>query len=410
MKQNIIKAVNYLNLFSILYITASSIYYYPVQKIGFYLFFGSYFLELLLEKKWLNIKMDKKHFYYIVLFLFFLMALIYYPFENSTKYTMLLLEKRFSLFGFALVGFLGVNNKFKLNYFLNTFIISSIVAIVYLVFVRVGIHEFISDPLRADVFKILRIQYVNSHMVFNFYLNIALISTWYILTRSWNRTIWWKRYLYIAALTVILSFLSISEGRSGFIVGLLLMLSFIFFEIWKRRKVMGIVIGFLIPFLLIGIASNHKRMDKKSLEGESRLFLWQSGVSVIKEKPIFGHGISDAQEAFDVARAQYQTEEYRLNWINSKHLDSHDQYLQTTMEFGIPGLLILLFLYIFPIFIVEKNRRLFAILMLFLCAYQSVFDMFITGPFSALFGILMILLLSVKNNIVKKTPEKKIES
>ncbi|HEY5589918.1 MAG TPA: hypothetical protein VIK55_02765, partial [Paludibacter sp.] len=142
MKQNIIKAVNYLNLFSILYITASSIYYYPVQKIGFYLFFGSYFLELLLEKKWLNIKMDKKHFYYIVLFLFFLMALIYYPFENSTKYTMLLLEKRFSLFGFALVGFLGVNNKFKLNYFLNTFIISSIVAIVYLVFVRVGIHEF----------------------------------------------------------------------------------------------------------------------------------------------------------------------------------------------------------------------------------------------------------------------------
>jgi len=71
MKQNIIKAVNYLNLFSILYITASSIYYYPVQKIGFYLFFGSYFLELLLEKKWLNIKMDKNIFITSYCFCFF---------------------------------------------------------------------------------------------------------------------------------------------------------------------------------------------------------------------------------------------------------------------------------------------------------------------------------------------------
>lgn len=402
MRQKFSLAINYLNLFSALLLTASSIYYYPLQKIGLNLFFASYILEILVDKKWLTVKLDKKHLYFIVLAVFFLLALIYLPFEDSTKYTMKLLEKRFALFGFALVGFFGLNKKFKLNYFLNTFIISSIVAIIYLVFIRVGIVEFINNPQRDEIFTINRMTYVNSHMVFNFYLNVSLISVWYILTRSWSRTIWWKRYLYIAGMTIILSFLSISEGRTGFAIGLLLMLSFIFVEIWKRRKVMGIVVGLLIPFLLIGIASQHKRMTEKSLETEPRWFLWESAMSVIKEKPIFGHGICDAQVHFDTARAKFQTEEYRLIWIKSKHLDCHNQYLQTSMEFGVIGLLSLLFLYFYPILIVEKNRKLFSIFLLFLCAYQSVFDMFITGPFASIFGIITILILSVENNIVKK--------
>ena len=137
-------------------------------------------------------------------------------------------------------------------------------------------------------------------------------------------------------------------------------------------------------------------------------FLWQSAVSVIKESPVWGVGISDAQEKFDLARPKYQTEEYRLRWIDSK-IDSHSQYLQTTMEFGIFGLLILLFLYAYPVFIAENNRKLFSFFILFLCAYQSVFDMFITGPFSAIFGILMILVLSVENNIVKMPDQESLE-
>ncbi|MFA6581942.1 MAG: O-antigen ligase family protein [Paludibacter sp.] len=402
MKQQIIKYLNYLNLISILYLVASSIYTYRVQKIGFYAFFATYILEIILEKKWVNIQFDTKRIYYIVLAFFFFLAIIYLPFENSRKYTYLLLENRTSLFGFALVGFFGVNKEFKLNYFLNTFIISSIVAIAYLVFYRIGFMEFIHNPLRAELFTAERIKYVNSHMLFNFYLNVSLICVWFILTRSWTRTIWWKNYLYIGALTVILGFLSISEGRSGFAIGILLVLCFVFYEIWKRRKVMGLIAGLLIPFLFIGIASQQRRMSEKMLETEPRWFLWESAVSVIKEKPVLGFGISDAQEKFDVARTKYQTEDYRLNWINSKHLDSHDQYLQTTMEFGVFGLIILLFLYFYPIKIADKNKKAFTVLIIFLCAYQSVFDMFVTGPFAVLFGILMLLILSVENNIVKK--------
>ena len=406
MKDSILKAVNYFNLLSALYLTASLIYYYPVQKIGFFLFFGSFLIEIFLGRKWNNIHFDKKSVYYFGMLFFFLLAIFYLPFESSTKYSHLLIDKRLALLGFSIVGIVGLNKKFKLNYFLNTFIISSIVAICYLIFIRIGLSEFLSNPLRFEVFTAQRIKYVNSHMIFNFYMNVSLISIWFLLTRTWKRTIWWKRYLYIAAMTIIFSILSVSEGRSGFLMGILLMLSFIFFEIWKRRKMLGLIIGFLVPFLLIGIVSNHKRMSEKELEGEPRIFLWKSALSVIKEKPILGFGISDAQEKFDVARTKFQTEEYRLSWITHKHLDSHNQYLQTTMEFGIIGFLILLFLYFYPIFIADKNKRFFSILLLFLCAYQSLFDMFLTGPFSTFFGVIIILILSVENNVVRLSTNK----
>jgi O-antigen ligase len=339
---------------------------------------------------------------------FFFLAFVYYPFENTQKYFTWLVGRRFALLGFAGVGFFGVNTKYKLNYFLNTFIISSIIAIFYIIFLRIGIVNFIINHDRESLFTAQRILYVNSHMVFNLFLNISLVCIWYILTRSWKRMAWWKLFLYIFALTLIFGILSISEGRSGFITGILLMLCFIFFEIWKRKKRIGIVVGFLVPFLLIGIVSQQRRMSEKDIKTEPRIFLWKAALDVIKEKPVFGYGISNAQEQFDIARAKYQTEEYRIDWKHIRILTSHNQFLQTTMEFGIFGLLILLFLYFYPIFIADINRKLFAFLLIFPCLYQSLFDVVITGVnYASIYGILMVLILSVENNVVQKTPKTK---
>lgn len=397
--------LNYINLFSAMYLTATQIYYYHIQNAAFYLFFISYIVEIFVDKKWQNIQLDKKRIYFIVMAFFFMLAVIYLPFEQSRKYTHLLFEKRYSLIGFALVGFFGVNDKFRLNYLLNTFIISSVVAIGYLIFIKVGIHQFISSPQRVDIYVDFRNKFVNSHMLYDFYLNVSLIGIWYILTRSWDRTVWWKIVLYIGALMTTLGGLAVSEGRSGFLIGIILVLSFVFFEIWKRKKIAGIVIAVLIPFVFIVLASHHKRMNENEIRKEPRIFLWKAAVSVVRENPILGNGISDAQEKFDVSRVKYQSEEFKLNWVKSPHLDCHDQYLQTTMEFGVLGLLILLFLYISPVFMASYNKRLFAFFLMFLCAYQSVFDMFVTGPFAAMFGIIMLMIFSIKNNIAATNTE-----
>jgi O-antigen ligase len=405
MKDKIVLVINYFNLISALLLAAVSIYYYPMQKIAFLLFFISYSMEFFIEQKWKYIKLDKKSIYFLVMIFFFLLAFIYYPIEDTSKYFTWLVGRRLSIFGFGCVGFFGVNPKYKLNYFLNTFIISSIIAILYLICYRVGIMNFILNPDRALIFADARIAWVNSHMIFNLFMNISLVNIWYILTRSWRRTSWWKLTLYISALTLIFGILSISEGRSGFITGILLMLCFIFYEIWKRKKMIGIVVAFLIPFLLIGIVSQQKRMTEKDIKTEPRIFLWEAALSVIKDKPVFGYGVSNAQEQFDTARAKYQTEEFKQSWKHIRILTSHNQFIQTTMEFGIFGLILLLFIYSYPIFVADKNRKLFALFLIFPCVYESLFDVFITGVnYSAIFGILVVLILCVENNIAK-TPK-----
>ena len=134
-------------------------------------------------------------------------------------------------------------------------------------------------------------------------------------------------------------------------------------------------------------------MTKESILNEPRFFLWQSGLHVVKESPLMGHGMSKAQVKYDSAREIYQTEDYKNQWKESKHLDSHNQYLQSWMEFGIIGLALVLYIYFAPYFLVSRKRKNLALFLLLLYSFQSFFDMFITGQFSAFFCLWMLFLL-----------------
>lgn len=402
MKNNLILAINYLNLVAALYLAATSIYYYQIQKIGFILFFSTYFLEIFLEKKWRNFQFNSKSLYFGVLLFFFALALLYYPFD-SEKYFPALMNKRFSLLGFGVVGLLGLNKKFKLSYFINVFVVSSVVAIAYIVFMGAGLSDFLRGEDGNANFLLFRIEYVNHHMMFNFYLNVSFIGVWYILSRRWKLIHWAVRILYLLATVLIVYTLAISEGRSGFLAGIFISGGFVFYEIWRRNKKIGFLAFILIPIMLAYMALHQNRISDIELKSEPRVFLWKAAIPVIKEKPLFGHGISAAQEKYDLSRAEYQSDEFKeFIIINKTKLnDCHNQYLQTGMEFGMFGLLILLFIYVFPLFIIDKQRRILSILFIFLCMYQSVFDMFITGQFSAIFGILLICLFSVENDVIR---------
>lgn len=394
--------VNYINLASALFLVFTAIFHnFRVHEISYYVFFTSYILEIVLEKRWNNFQWNKKNLYYTGMLLFFLLPLLYRPFDTDT-YFKLLFEKRYPLLGIGIIGLLGVNGKYKLNYFLNTIIISSVLSILYLIVFKVGVSEFITNPTRDYLFTIQRIEHINSHMMFNFYLNLALISIWYMISRSWRQTRTMNRYLYIGAMTLIFFILYLSEGRSGFLASIMLMCAFIFFEIWKRKKTLGLMLALMIPFVFVALASGHKRLSEEQVKNEPRLFLWEAAVEVIENSSPLGNGMSRAQEKYDICRNEHETPEFKYLWHDVhrvRFIDCHNQYLQITMEFGILGIGLLLFLLIYPGFIVDNQRKLLALFILCLSAYQSIFDMFITGQFCFLFCFLTLLLLVVPNNI-----------
>ncbi len=396
-------SINLINLISVVLLIASLITSnINIIRPLYSIFFGTYILEFIFDKKWQNFKLNKTSIYFILLLMFFMLFVLYLPFENTYKYNQILFDKRVSLLGFAVVGIFGVNKYFKLSYFLNAMVISSVLAILYNIVLNVGFSNFISDASRFDLFNDGRKEYISSHMNFNFYLNISIVAVWFLVTRTWRRIAIWRKILYFGALIIIFSALTISEGRSGFLIALILFSSFIFIEIWRFRRRLSIVIAMFIPLIIVFGISQHDRMSMEMLKSEPRWFLWESGLDVIKQSPIVGHGASNAQELFDASREKFQTEEYKTQWSFAQHLDSHNQYIQTTMEFGVIGLLFLLYFFVSPFFLVDKVRKPLALFVMLLAAYQSIFDMFMTGPFSLMYGVLILMLLSMPHEYNKR--------
>ncbi len=385
--------VNYINLISVLCLVFLFISSgFKFDRIALIVFFVSYIIEIFTDKKIQNFKLNKTTIYFLIMLFFFVLAILYIPFENGSNYTNLLLEKRTSLLAFGIVGLLGVNHLYNLKFFLYTFVFTSVITIIYILF-KADIYTFIANANRAELFAATRIKYVNGHMIFNFYMNISILSIWVLLKNYSGKFIFLYYGLLISALLIIVTVLYHTDGRSGFTASILIMLSIAFYEIISRKRIIGIVFLFIIPIIIMFVAGNHKRMSENAIKSEPRIFLWKSGLNVVAERPIIGHGINDAQVAFDGSRKKYQDVTFESYTANLKHVDCHNQYIQTTMEFGIIGLSILLFLYIYPAFVVDKEMRLFSILVLALCMYQSVFDMFATGSFSFIFAFLMLMLL-----------------
>lgn len=402
--QKIVTVVHWFNLLAALFLTATMMFEFvdvPWGLLPQFLFFSSYIVEFFLDKKWRRVTLNKTHLYFLVMFGFFGLALVYYPFD-STTYFRVLLERRYALAGFAFVGFFGVNDKYKLSYFLNLFVVTSLLIIAYLLVVRIGLPDFFESNQKIRLFNRTRTAYVNQHMGFNLFLDLALVSIWYLFKSSWRLMPIWKRVVYFLSAGIFLSCLLISEGRAGFLITIVLVCVIIGFELWERLSKWGLLVAFMLVLIAIGFASQHQRIRNMRIEADPRVFLWQSAWTVIKEKPLLGHGISTAQEHFNIERERNQTSsfeyEVKTMWPDVI-IDSHNQVTQTWMEFGLLGVCFLMYLWLFPLLIVDKKRRLFTLLMLLLCVNQAMFNPFITGSSSALFGVITLLLLRVPNNL-----------
>jgi O-antigen ligase len=384
------KGINIFNLVSILFLVfVLVIRNYKLQEVAYFMFFISYAIEIITDKKWKTVKLSRKTTYFLMFLVFFLLAFAYYPFESSNHYFKLLIEKRYPLLGFSIVGIFGVNKFYQLKYFTNTLVFTSL-AVIFLIFSKINIRDFFDDP---NIFNLARNEIINTHMLVNFYLNSTILGVWYFLSNHWKTTnIFYKLFL-IASVLLFIFILAISEGRTGFLAGIFVSITILFIELWKKKKKYGIIFLIIIPWAAALLISTHNRMDAEDIKSEPRYFLWAAGWHVIKDNSVLGQGMSTAQVKYDAAREIYQTEDYKQSWIKSKHLDSHNQYLQTWMEFGIIGLVLLIYIYFTPLFIISQKRLLLLVLFIILLSVQSFFDMFITGYFSAFFCIWMLFLL-----------------
>jgi O-antigen ligase len=394
---------NQFNLFSALFLTSLLPFgaerLFP--KIAIALFLISFISELFLYKKWRTFHFDLKTLYFLTMLLFFFLGPIYYFFNSTTSYFQVMMEQRVPLLLFGIIGLFGYNHLYKFSYFLNVLIFSSVAYILFLIF-KVGLIEYITSPVRNDLFTGIRIALINSHMKFNLFLNLGLFSAGYLLIHQWEVLKNYLRLIYIIAGCIIIFSLLNTEGRTGFIGCILVITAISALGCWKLNKRILLFAFLIIPIVGFSLISHHKRMSKDVVSTEPRLFLWKEvALPLIKEKPLLGYGISQAQILETKTRLEKQPKIYFSYFAEGARVDVHNQYLQTTVEFGLFGLIILLLLYLAPIFLVDKGRRYFIVICISLFIWQSVFDLFIVGDFGVMFGLIVTVLLFSNNDLIQ---------
>ena len=97
-----------------------------------------------------------------------------------------------------------------------------------------------------------------------------------------------------------------------------------------------------------------------------RVELWKNSVSLIKKYPIFGVGTGDVKDVF---AQELQSNNSPLAWSNMR---SHNQYFTFLIAFGVVGLLLMLFSFIYPVVSLKKAKN--SLFLVFFCLV--IFSMF----------------------------------
>lgn len=84
-----------------------------------------------------------------------------------------------------------------------------------------------------------------------------------------------------------------------------------------------------------------------------RLEFWKTALHIINQQPLLGVGTGDIQDSFNTAYVDTHTKLDKKWWLRC-----HNQYLATTVAFGLVGLIVFLFFLIYPAYQLRNHLHL----------------------------------------------------
>ena len=184
----------------------------------------------------------------------------------------------------------------------------------------------------------------------------------------------------LSTLVLSILFVILVESRAGILCMFLLfvcLFAWLFFVKKKRMitmcvgtafAVLVVVLFLMFPSGLNRIIKTHHDLADTEQKEDIRITLLKAGLSVAKENCMFGVGVGD--------RCDVLIKYYEDNNLECGELNSHNQFIDTTISIGILGLLLLLGYFILPIILFVKGKRWDIVMLLFLfsIAFNAVFE------------------------------------
>ena len=176
----------------------------------------------------------------------------------------------------------------------------------------------------------------------------------------------------------LILFLLCINSRAGLLCLILLMVLCWMHQCFIRKKYRFAVWSLVAMLLLVVVAHfalpDHFRRLSATAEqvaqgdkSDSRFVIMANAWAVVSENPVLGVGAGDRM---DVLTPFYVSE----NRPDATVYSPHNQYLDTWMATGLPGLLSLLALLILPLILAWRKRNIFSFLLLLMLMLSLMFE------------------------------------
>lgn len=325
------------------------------------------------------------------------------------------LEVKLSLLLFPLIFSTIDISKLKKDFFIkvqNYFVAGSVLSTIVILINAILLYL---ENQNTDVFYYVKLSMGKhpSYLALYFTFAIAILLN-QLVFRGVRKPI--RRYFLILIILYLEVFIVLLSSKAG-ILGLVLMF-FIFFtlaviraKIEKPRKLL-IVTSSLVFFLFtlyispksysrFFIAKNAFADDFDEVNGNldgkiSRVLIWDSSLEILKENYLIGVGTGDVIP--ELKKIYYRKD---LTSAAHKSLNPHNQYLQTTIAIGLPGLIFLLTTLILPMIISLKRKKhlyfVFLCLMIFHMLVESMLELQAGVTFYAYFNSFLFCFTFIEN-------------
>tara|TARA_B100001059_G_scaffold82882_1_gene80947 strand:- start:1000 stop:2214 length:1215 start_codon:yes stop_codon:yes gene_type:complete len=347
---------------------------------------------------------------YVKMFFVFLIFVILFSLFNQSFFNDLSETRKIAQTLLLLILFSQVKNKEVLIYsFIAGTFISTFITDINIINYYLNSFEFlISGGAVKDLF-------ITQRLYLGFFIVISIILLLERYGKTSNRKV---KYIYLLLFVFFLISLFLIASRSAIAIAFLTLTTSIIYNIKNKYR-----IGFLLTMSIVFLAIifNSKTLSKRFLYSddsirpsfiekikthEPRYDIWKFSTQIFKEeKPyVFGIGTFRTQELL-VSKYQLMPIEKRKNWFMERNFNTHNQYLDILISFGLIGLLVFLFLLKEIIVLCYKNiysANLILSLVLFLLI-ENVFH-------RQLGSFIFALTLAIAVFIINSENEKNISS
>ena len=394
------KAPIIIAIFSLIFIILFSLVNLKLVSIGFILWgFGFWFNR---EKASLNDLLSGINKWFILYYLLLVAGMLW---TDNQLFGLLKLENKLSFILFPLLFTFSKLNISK-DKILAVFILGLVMSLIVNYSIAIYHTCVLNIPLFDSFFNV-NFAYFMHHSYYGHYLIIgSLIALDRLINR--NATIVFLLLFFVFSLGVIQTL-----SKSAILIYLLLIPLYFFWEMFTKKKynlmVLGISFFIIFGYILINTENSVSRRlntipisieefnskDNPSIESNTaRLIMWTTSLDLFKESFIAGSGTGDYDDVLYNRNMAYGN-----TGVAKQRLNSHNQFLNTAVQLGIIGVIILSLLFFsgFRITIKQKKSLFFFCLLCFLLNF--LFESFLeTQAGIVLFCVLLISLISEKLN------------